>query len=118
MRCLCNRQVIEDRDSTFGMYLSRVTLSVIIKTKDVINKMVQGVATYQHKPDFFQNITYKYFTSAATVYRQEFNIEILWKTGDKQTLLQSRNSELDIPDTKLPISTPTYYNNNHCNITD
>ena len=37
------------------------TISVIIKTKDAIKQMIQGVAAYQYEPDCFQNITYKYF---------------------------------------------------------
>ena len=37
------------------------TISVIIKTKDVVKQMIQGVAAYQYEPDCFQNITYKHF---------------------------------------------------------
>ena len=50
------------------------TISVIIKTKDAVKQMIQGVEAYQYEPDCFQNITYKHFLNASGNYRQDFNV--------------------------------------------
>ena len=97
------------------------TVSVIINTKDVVNKMIQGVAAYQYERDCFQNVTYKYFTSTSNEYRQDFNVgdfvqftgrlvcenETLYITLVGSTLLCNRSSESHVPDNELLISTPS-----------
>src|SRR6185369_8105019 len=79
------------------------------------------VAAYQHEPDWFQNITYKYFTNATNGYRQDFNVgdfvqftgrliyenEILYITLVNSTLHRTKSSESHVPDNELLISTPT-----------